>query len=332
MKSVIYRYTFIAVMAAVLCGCHDRNVSVILDTGETDILNFSEIHLSQEMPCPTRMIFTEGKIVIYQHKGDTLFTVIPDPLSGKCHGARLKGRGPGEFIDIDVQSIAPCKDGFICLDADGKVKQVDLSGKGIKVTGTRGFKSSNQPQNGVVTSNGYVSANVTSDKSEFIIYNGSDRPLYAGEYPDWTDASKEELPFVYMKNMVARPSGERFAAFYVFFRKLRIIDNNGAIVKDIDVRVPDQFPEYSSDYHETSLAYASYPSATPENIYALCCNRKASQYGEIMPEIHIFDRSGKMKRRILPDKHIDIFAIDEHNGIIYGCDVSRPDVLLYGQL
>jgi len=333
MRNSVDIYVLVLFSIIVMQGCREnRNLSVLSAAGKTDTLNFSEIRLSQELTAPTRMLVSEDKVIIYQRKGDTLFTIIPNPLSGKCYSAGLKGRGPKEFIDIDVQSLSPCDEGFVCLDSDGKVKHVFVADNHIEVTEVAEFKYSNSPLNGIMTSEGYVSANIVNNRSEFIIYQGDDRPLYAGEYPKWASVDNEELPFAYMKNMIAHPEENIFAAFYVYFRRLRILDSNGLLIKDIDIRFPDNFPPYSSDYFESCLAYASYPSATAERIYALCCNRKVSRRGEVLPEIHVFDWSGELKRRLMLNIHIDIFATDDKNEIIYGCDVERPGILYFAKL
>lgn len=321
----------IALLAAtVLQGCSDDGtVSVISDAERTETLSLREIHLSKELLAPTRMTVCDGRVVIYQCMGDTTFMVIPEPLSGKCYAAGIKGRGPNEFLRVDVQSISPCGDGFICLDAGGRAKHVSVGDSSIAVSDVSTFNTDDGPQNGIITRDGYITANVINFDSEFIIYRGDSQPVYAVQYPDWVSVDNVQRLFTYMKNMIAHPSDHLFAAFYVYFRKFRIYDTDGNLVKDVDIRVPDNFPLYSPDSSDPSIAY-SYPSATDENIYALCHNRKkVSERGKVFPEIHVFGWDGRFKRRILLDRYIDIFTLDEKNGIVYGFNADESGTLYY---
>ncbi len=330
MKNFIDTAIIALFAATAIQGCSNSGtVSTVSDAEKTDTLSFGEIHLSKELLSPTRMTVSDGRVIIYQRKGDTLFTVIPEPLSGKCYAAGIKGRGPNEFIGVDVQSIAPCGGGFVCLDSGGRVKRISVGDSSIEVADVSAFNTADCPQNGIIIPYGYITANVMNDFSEFILYRKDEGPDYAGQYPDWVSVDNVQLPFAYMKNMIAQPSGHLFAAFYVYFRKFRIYDTDGNLVKDVDVRVPGRFPQYSPESSDPSLAYASYPSATSEEIYALCCNRKVSERGIVLPELHVFGWDGRFKRRILLDRYIDICAVDEKNGIVYGFNVDDSATLYY---
>lgn len=322
---------FLAV--AVVQGCSNEGTSyVVSDAEKTDTLSLREIHLSKELLAPTRMTVCDGRVVIYQCMGDTTFMVIPKPFSGKCYAAGIKGRGPNEFLRVDVQSIAPCGDGFICLDAGGRAKRVSIGDSSIVVSDVSTFNTEGCPQNGIITRDGYISANLMNDGSEFVIYKGDGQPVSAVQYPEWASVDKLRLPFAYIKNMIAHPSGHLFAVFYVYFRKFRIYDTDCHLVRDVDVRVPDSFPLYSPDSSDPSIAY-SYPSATDENIYSLCHNRKkVSERGIVFPEIHVFGWYGRFKRRILLDRYIDIFTVDEKNGIVYGFNADDSATLYYAPL
>ena len=68
----------------------------------------------------------EGRV--YQRKGDDVFVLIDISQGGKCSVIGRKGRGPKEFVGVDVQSIKPVDGGFICMDAGGKEKRISLDG------------------------------------------------------------------------------------------------------------------------------------------------------------------------------------------------------------
>ncbi|MDE6634039.1 MAG: hypothetical protein K2J96_02100, partial [Bacteroidaceae bacterium] len=163
--------------------------------------------------------------------GDTMFMVIPEPPSGKCYATGIKGRGPNEFLRVDVQSIAPCGDGFICLDAGGRAKQVSVGDSSIAVSDVSRFNTDDGPQNGIITRDGYISANVINFDSEFVIYKGDGQPVFAVQYPEWVSVDNVKRLVAYMKNRVAYPSGHLFAAFDAYFRKCRMYDTGGNLVK-----------------------------------------------------------------------------------------------------
>lgn len=320
------RQVLLLLCAVFLIGCSDGSVSVVRTAESVDTLVLQTVKLSEELLMPTKMIASCGKVVVYQRKGDDVFVLVDITDGGKCQVIGKKGRGPDEFIGVDVQSIQPIDDGFICMDAGGKIRKVFL-GDMVKTTTAR-TSTYGHPQNGVFTGNRFIAANVMDLQSEYLAYSeDSGKPQPLSEYPDWTGDAGQAMPFVYMKNMAAHPTEGMFASFYVYFRKLRILDSDGNLQHDIDVQLPDEFPTYSSDSERQYFAYASYPCATEKYIYALCFNADKKSLSTSIPEIQVWDWSGNLKRRFILDRHIDIFAVDEVRGIVYGMDIKNADVL-----
>ena len=313
------------ILAIICISCSDNCVKTIKVSESTDTLNLKALTLPYELLMPTRMLATSDQLIVYQRKGDDVLISIniSDDIQQKVIGR--KGRGPKEFTSIDVQSLKPTNNGFVCMDAGGKLNEV-IMGDDIEIT-SRHISTYGHPQNGIILKSGFLSANIVNENSEYIFYTeDSDEPAFLFDYPDWTEDKAQPLSFTYMKNMVSHPTEDKFAAFYINFRKLRILDSQGKLHYDIDVQVPNEFPVYSSDSPRRNLAYASYPYASDQYIYALCLN---THIMDMLPEIHIWDWNGNLKKRLILDNHIDILAVDEDKSVLYGINVNSADTLYY---
>ncbi|MBQ8811570.1 MAG: hypothetical protein IJZ70_04590 [Bacteroidales bacterium] len=323
------RFLF-ALMLLVFAGCSRNDVKVVDSAEATDTLFMKSTSLSQELLMPARMMITDGRLVFFQITGDDVFVLLDNPLSGKCRTIGRRGRGPGEFMEVDIQSLKSTDDGFLCMDAGGYKKEVTITGDEVKVVSMQ-IPTFGHPQNGIlIDGDVYISANVMNDESEYILYYGNEtEPSFVSEYPEWTHDQSQPSAFVYMKNMVSHPTKELMASFYVYFRKLRILRTDGDVLHDIDVRVPDEFPSYSAEVHNRSFAYASYPVATDKYIYALCRNAYKGDLINADTEIHVWTWDGELKKRIILDRPLDLFAVDEVNSMIYGCKVSESSTLYY---
>lgn len=314
-----------------LAGCASNKTHSVTVAEQTDSICFHSVPLSHEIPMPFRMLCSNGKLIIYQGMGDEVFVTLDSPLDGNCRLLGLKGRGPQEFINVDVQSLKPIKDGFMCIDQGGLIKVIQLFGD-FNVSSKK-INTFGHPQNGVFVQDTFIAANVNNDDSEYIRYQiDSERLDNLLSYPKWTNNDEITPQFAYLKNMVAHPYENKFAAFYAYFRKVRIIDSDGNILHDLDVQIPDIFPDYSLEPFTQTTAYASYPCATDKFIYSLCHNENISSLSKSIPEIHIWDWSGNLRLRLILDRHLDVFAVDEINGIIYGMDLNDTSVLYYQYL
>lgn len=322
----IWISSVVIIALAACANTGETTVTTVSDVGRIDSLRMREIKLSEELLFPTKIIATCGKIVVFQRKGDDVFVLVDPEDNGKCGVIGRIGRGPNEFIGVDVQSLKPVSDGFVCMDAGGKVKKVTMGDK-VEVSASD-IETFGYPQNGVFVGKDFVSVNVMDSESEYVLCSeGAEKPRPLSDFPDWTSDDGQPLPFVYMKNMVAHPTKDIFASFYVYFRKIRIMDTEGEILKDIDVRVPDEFPAYSASPESQRFAYAAYPCATESRVYALCFNSDRKSMRSAIPEIQVWDWNGKLKRIYVPDRHLDLIAVDEGLGVLYGMDISKPDTV-----
>lgn len=308
--------------------CNRTNVRIVENTEVTSEVSLHEIELSQEMLMPAKMFMQGDNLVVYQCEGDTLFSIFSDPLSGHYTNIGIKGRGPNEFIHIDVRSIVGTNEGFVCMDVGGLKKEVVIDGDKINVLSSSKINTRKHPQNGIFVENGYLSMNLANEEAEFILYKYTDNePEYLCAYPEWGDYNGEMKAFTYIKHTLKHPAENKVASLYANFRKIRILDINEGNTIDVDVRVPNTFRRYKPGDTENHIAYGSYPCIYNDNIYALCFNGSFNE--DILPEIHVFDWEGNLRKRILLDKYINVFVIDTANDLLYGMNTNQANTLYY---
>ena len=332
MKKYLYIYVILTSIVG-FSGCQTGDIKTIVTKADRDVsIELNEISLERELAMPSRMFMVDNKLVILQHQGDTLFSVFPEPLNGCFINCGLKGRGPDEFMGIDARSIVAHDGGFQCVDVGGVLKKVSISNNRISVTSKEKIKTDNIPQNGILIHDGYVTINLNDKESEYLYYgfgkNEQESMKLVGEYPDWTADAGMPAAFLYMKHLIGHPTANKFASFYSYFRRVRITDLDKGNMIDIDVQIPDKFPEYSPN--EKIIAYSSFPCVTRDGIFALCLNKITSD-DKKMPEIHLWGWDGTLKRRITLNKPIDMFVVDS-NRHIYALDRQKPEYLYHSDL
>lgn len=326
MKS--FKYILLLFLLIIFVGCTRTGIRIIEEAEETMEISLQEIRLSQELLMPAKMFMHGDDLIVYHCEGDTLFSIFGNPLSGEYINAGIKGRGPNEFINVDIRSIIGSDAGFVCMDAGGLKKEVAIENDVLTVISSSKIDTQMHPQNGIFVEDGYLSVNVVNDESEFILYRHDGKaPDYLSDYPEWAADNGEMKAFTYLKHAVRHPDENKTVSLYAKFRKLRILDINNENTIEIDVRIPDTFRRYIPYDKENHIAYGTYPCVSEDNIYALCFNSPFDS--DILPEIHVFDWEGNLEKRILLDTYIDIFVIDTANDILYGMNTNHTDTLYY---
>ena len=161
----------LAIIGCALFSC-SRNPEVkrIIDgVVPTDSISMRQVEIGTELLMPENIFVVKDKLVIYQSKADNLFTVFPLPFTGHSYAAGRTGRGPDEFIRIDVRSIVPYGDVFKVADADGMLKEVAIdSGRVDVISKTK--MNLNQPYNGAFEMKDcYINMNLADEKYEYAI-------------------------------------------------------------------------------------------------------------------------------------------------------------------
>ena len=141
------------------------------------------------------------------------------------------------------------------------------------------------------------------------------------DVPNWHgyNADPNELIFIYFKNTVGKTDGSKMAAFYAYWKRFRIYDDQGVLISD--VRVEDSsIPNFKSDVMSREQYYVSYPKATDEYLFCLYTNPDDGQ-----SELHVFDWEGNAVARFALGRRLDFFDYDEKQNMIYAIDSSIDD-------
>lgn len=177
----------------------------------------------------------------------------------------------------------------------------------------------------------FLSFGNMTDENEYIIYNNTTNSFQkVGQYPNWDPSVKENFNrfTAYLKTCVVHPQKNKFASFYGRFKRFRIYNTEGAILHDVEIRVPPYSEKIETDFNQRFVYYISTPQATEKEIYALCSNRReGDDLQKVTNEIHKFDWNGKALVRYKLDRYISMFVLDEARGCLYGLDKNEGDKL-----
>lgn len=310
----------LAIIGCALFSC-SRNPEVkrIIDgVVPTDSISMRQVEIGTELLMPENIFVVKDKLVIYQSKADKLFTVFPLPFTGHSYAAGCTGRGPDEFIRIDVRSIVPYGDVFKVADADGMLKEVAIdSGRVDVISKTK--MNLNQPYNGAFEMKDcYINMNQADEKYEYVISDKKTGEMsHVCPYPDWASAGSSANIATYMKYTVPHPDGDRLAAFYTYFRKVRIIDQSGKILRDITLDFTGGTGAYEPATASSYNAYCFYPTATGDYIAVNYYDQKLNGPRKKTTEIQIWNWDGELLHRLICDKQFMRFTIDFDSGILF---------------
>lgn len=317
------------VLSAISCSNRYNNTESYLRL--TDTISLEPILLEAELIYPSRIICLDDYLVIYNRKGEDVFTIFELPLDGKSFSAGFRGNGPNEFNQIDEKSFQVDGNILELAEYDGTIKRVKVVQDKLDIKEVN-INDRSILNNGLLRLRDYyIKLNDTGYKGEYVIY-----PLSGGEsrivcdIPNWCDIVGPNALFAYAKYIVPHPSGEKFASFYLNFRKFRILKQDGTIEYDVDVSFPFEMPEYEQMNRSRFMAYASYPHSTNNSIVALCKNLRNGETSSYT-ELQVWDWNGKLKRRLILDRYITFFTLDK-DGILYACTMNEPEVIYMANL
>lgn len=183
---------------------------------------------------PRAMFVVDGKLGIYKEREENMldFYSLPD-FKFICSTAP-RGEGPDDLIGLESRNIEVSDTTFSALEQmTWRLKTMTLVGDSVmQVVGA----SKPLEANGAINmfhrldSIHFLSLGSTTNQKEFCIYDLSDGSAHeVGEYPKWVDGEivAEGLPLLipYGKFLAVSPDGNKFAAFYWHFDRVRFFDS-----------------------------------------------------------------------------------------------------------
>lgn len=312
----------------ILTACRQSIITRIDSFPRTDTIAMERIETPPVLINPCNMTVADGMLVVYQEKAEALYAFFSLPDCRYLLSAGTKGRGPNELLKPDRRFLAACDGGFKILDAGQTIKHVRLDSCRLRVVAQKNIASGGQPVNNYIElGDRSCFINMEDDKMEFALLDPhADSCRLVSPYPEWCTARDPKL-FTYMKNLVAKPSGERFAAFYTYFRKIRFFDRDGVLLREVETTIPEAVPAVDFGKENNYATYASYPYATDNRIYVLCKNGGVHDTDAPYTEMQIWDWDGNPVRRLLLDKPVSLFTVDPANGYIYATNRAEETAI-----
>ena len=278
------------------------------------------LSLNNNVYTPNRIFIVDDKAIIYERKGEKLFSVYKFPSFEYLYSFGEKGHGHNELLEID-NSFSTHKGGFYLFEIETNIiKKVTLNEDNAYIEVSDVIKSNRIGLNRFVFLNNkefvYLSDN---DAYEYCLYsNGVEK--YFGEYPNHLLPYNNDEPkmFAFNKYTSGKPDGKKFVAFYAYIRMCRIYDNSGNLLRETLL----SYPSNKDDTHKI-VEYPIPPYVTDKNIYILH-NSKGRN------ELEVWNWDGELVSLYCLDRRLKAFFAS--GDTLYGLGMDSSDVVYRYQL
>lgn len=323
---------FLCILLCESCSNHDSNTVVITKFEKTGTLTATVKEIPEPVLLPRFMGIANDLLFVYKEKEEKLFGLFSLPQGTYIGSAGSRGQGPDEFYGLlDTRSFSAIGESFSVMEAGANIyKTVVYKAGHLSVTSSKNLLQPGVQNVGFypLKDNVYLTLGDMASEEEYTLFDAKDNSIRKiGTYPRWTSAEVGyEAParfFTYIKSCVVHPQRDKFAAFYGYFKRLRIYDAEVRLLHDIDVRIEPYKTNFESGIETKNRAvyYIGQPQTDGDYIYALCSNAPGS--GEDVmsdSELHIFDWEGKAVACYKFDRRISLFALSKKHGKIFAID------------
>ncbi|WP_278706107.1 BF3164 family lipoprotein [Parabacteroides goldsteinii] len=322
-------YILILSIIFLLNGCNksSSNITYITECEAGNQLNSVTHEVPPIILSPFSLCVTNDKLVILESKSDTIFNVFNIKNFQHIYNDGIKGGGPNEFLTIAPHYFSPTNKGFKVLFAEtNDINEYAVTNSGITFEKKDNLKIERKGLNGLTFLDDekyIITSDFNSDHEYEILDNSSGEITKMGIYPEETkntSINDIERYTLYLKNGVSHPSGKYFASFYLNFKRMRIYDKKGNIIKDIILKIEPYNSNINDEINDRIVYYYTSPIADNKYIYVLCANKNRNNYFNKMPELQIWDWSGNLISRHQCDKNISMITLDKSRNKIYALD------------
>ncbi len=269
-------------------------------------------------------------LVVYNYRPDTLFDLysLPDMKFVNRYG--VIGRGPKDFHMVDASMFNPVDGGFQTYSVfrgDMLNVTVDKRGVNIKDRTPMPIEMIMSARCNQFSPDKYFYKS-DNNEVEFYVYDTQNNEITSGpDFPTYwanggLDPSQYFLAFMAMP--VMKPSGDRLALFYQYYKRLRIYDNDMNLVTNINLQTKPYEVKYNVTTGMPQTSYYSYPQTTQDAIYVLC----TSSLKPYRTELQVWGWDGAPLATYPLDQPCKYMAISEKHGKIYCIDV-RNNIVEY---
>jgi hypothetical protein len=285
---------------------------------------------------PTRIFTYEDKLVIFDDVKNEIFKVFKLPEIDYLYGLGDIGRGPNEFLFIDGNYIRVINKEIELLD-NGKLKRIQIANDSLITKTANSVIVLDNPLNNLQRINDsiYISDNIFSDNEyEHLMINLRTNKVIKkfGEYPDKQGLmikTNVEGYQVFKKVNNSSPSGDYFVAFYEYFNRFKIYNNNGSLQKDVFLDDEKEPTVSVSNMGNSPIYFFSQPCVTVDYIYVLRLSKSEvdlqKDFGSFKPELLIFNWNGDAIAKYKLNKPITSIAISEEGKKLYGVNIMKEN-------
>ncbi|MBR0041733.1 MAG: hypothetical protein IJP36_01915 [Bacteroides sp.] len=268
----------------------------------------------------TNMFIANDMLVVYQQRNDTLFSFWKLPECKFLFAAGNRGVGPNDFLMLD-RVFKETPQGFKTFEiSSNKVKEIEISSDGIFHTSH--IIPLDVEQRGLNRFLFLADSNYcfVSDKEEYeySLLNKTGEIKDFSRYPTKLILKNDDElnRFVYNKLTVAHPTGDKFAAFYVYVKLCRIYDSHGNLLSET---LLDK--EKKASPGERNAIYAFFPCADEKNIYVLANSNNDNTL------LEVWDWNGNISAQYQLDRNISNFTYSPTHNVLYAVAPNREDVI-----
>lgn len=339
------RYLSIFGILLLLCnGCTHtahEGATVVTSFAQTDSLTAEIKKIAEPILLPRYMGICGDRLFIYKEKEEFMFELfsLPEAEFTGCSGTR--GQGPDEWVSlIDPRSFCLTDTAFSAIDASvSLLKTAVWTDSAFTVSHQRRVRETGQPYQGFypVNDGRYVTLGSLAAPQELCLFDSTNEVIKSTDFPQWTDLNDEDNPlapaFAYAKTCVVSPDRKRIAAFYSYFKRMRIYDEHLNLLQDVDIQIKPFHTHFSPAGHvaQQPQYYIGQPQAVNGCIYALCSNAAGGEE-EKRSELHIFDWNGKALACYTFDRRLSLIAISGRHRKIYALNKAVEDELYIYEL
>lgn len=333
---VKFIFCFISIIFS-SCSNHKMHETIIESFPIEGNLNAQIIKIKPVAMNPSYILNTGNYLILYNPQKDTLFDVFKLPSLTWIYNKGIKGQGPNDFLELEKRSFTSTPYGFkVFSQYDQKIKEILISDSTLLINDKNSIKYNIDeiPVNGLLSVNDSTIiywGNIDS-KNEYILHNNNSKKEFS-PYPHWDKKSNKNEPpiFKYVKNSTLNQDHSKYISFYGYFKRLRIYNNDGTMIKDILVKKEPFKDEIKENLNERIIYYYSPPQIANDYIYILCKNSTREE--NINPELQIWDWDGNPIACYQMDHQISLFTISTIYNKIYAIDgENEGNIYIYDLL
>ena len=290
---------------------------------------------------PRYIGIADDQLFVYKEREKDLFEFFSLPDCVYMGSAGTRGSGPDEFVSLlDPRGFQKLDSGFGVFESRINIfKTLKYQDGNLEVVQTENVMQPEQTNGYYPLQDGtFVTLGNLIESKEYFLYDGKKQDVIQKiDYPQWISGQEEydgiTLTFAYMKQCGVHPEHNKFAAFYTYFKRLRIYDKDMTLRHDVDIKIEPYNTNFvaGEDNRKSPLYYTGQPQTVSNLIYALCLNAEAGgAEAKCNPELHVFDWDGNPVACYKLDRRVSLFTISEKHKKIYAIDnLSDSGIYIY---